>query len=996
MQRGSVAPVVATMQRRIFVIAGLVAVIALVVWQRRGDNHATSTNGATTGSSRSAAGSTVGARPRVDPKSLVRGSLAGVVTEDGKVPIGGARACATGHSDELAPDLLREPTCVTADAQGKFKITGLYPAKYTVSGAARTYRPAVHHPGGDRKKTQVQLVAAEHKTGIAIALRPGGVEVTGVVNDLTGGPIANARVWAREAWGDRGYAATTTETDAQGKFSLWVKPGELGVSASADGYADSSESVRAPGKLELLLTPESSLAGTVVDAATNQPVEGARVTVGAADWGWDDGASAVFTDGQGAFRIDRLTPGRYVAASRTARGYGRTEGSALVGLGQHVDGVIVKLFPARRIDGKVVISTTNQPCEEPSVSLREPAKNKWVETRRTTGGSVYADGVLPGKYQVSVRCDGYLSHEKYEPITIADQDATGLVWEVDPGATIRGRVLTKTGDPVEGADIYARTIGGPPRAKGGGDGTDSDREGRYELGGLRAGTYKIDLSSDRGLFPRDGVKVEIAAGASVERDLTIEDGGSIKGTVVDAEGKPVAGIEVGARAMTAQWGGDNGKSDDAGNFTLHPIRAGDYRVTASRSWSDQLRKPGTTDDSKQGEKISVRANQIATVRLVVESQSAGIKGIVVDADGKPVADAFVSAARESDAAGAQKSSVGQTRWNWNEQPVLTSTEGAFTVTKLSPGSYTVRAYRKGGGEAVAEHVATGATAKLQIKSTGTVEGTVRVKHGTVPDELEVEVKDLTTGFSREESFFKTGGRYVIRDVPKGHFEIEAKAEGGNKQVELELAEGESRTIDLELDALVSITGRLVELGTTRPAPNVRMLAMLAKGGGGFSFSMDDDQSNITDEAGRFTVKHVPTGKLQIRAWPKDSSDSDYASATVIRTVEGTGTVDIGEIGILKKRVKRGDPVGELGVNFAQQPRDTAPEKRELKISFIDPQGAAAKTELKVGDVFKTIDGIDISGENSGMAGGLMRAPPGTKLALGLARGVVVTVVLAAP
>jgi hypothetical protein len=69
------------------------------------------------------------------------------------------------------------------------------------------------------------------------------------------------------------------------------------------------------------------------------------VLVGTSEWGWDDGET-VFSDAQGKFRASRLTPGRYVAVAKTERGYGRTAGSTLVGLGQHVDKVEVKLFPA--------------------------------------------------------------------------------------------------------------------------------------------------------------------------------------------------------------------------------------------------------------------------------------------------------------------------------------------------------------------------------------------------------------------------------------------------------------------------------------------------------------------------------------------------------------------------------------------------------------------------------------------------------------------------
>ena len=421
-------------------------------------------------------------------------------------------------------------------------------------------------------------------------------------------------------------------------------------------------------------------------------------------------------------------------------------------------------------------------------------------------------------------------------------------------------------------------------------------------------------------------------------------------------------------------------------------------MQAQRSWRDQLRKPGTTDDAKQGERATVKANQVTTVKLVVESQSGTIKGTVVDAEGKPVPDAYVSAARESDAAGAQKTNVQETRWSWDERPNLTSPEGAFTIGKLSPGSYTVRAYRKGGGEAVAEHVAVGSTAKLQIKATGSIAGIVKRAGGPVPDELEIEVTDLKTGFSRTEKYFKTGGQFTVRDLPRGHFTVHAQVDGGQKEVDVDLAEGENKAgVVLELDALVNLTGRVVELGTTKPVPGMRMMASLATGGGGFVINVGDEvQENVSDEAGKFTIKNAPRGKVMLRGFPKDFQDSDYSFTTAVKTVDGTGTVDVGDITVVKKRIKKGEVPGELGVRFVEQAPDTAPDKREYKVSYIDPDGPAAKTELKVGDVVTTIDGSDVTGANAMTAWTLMRAPAGTVLTLGLARGATVKVTLAAP
>ncbi len=115
---------------------------------------------------------------------------------------------------------------------------------------------------------------------------------------------------------------------------------------------------------------------------------------------------------------------------------------------------------------------------------------------------------------------------------------------------------------------------------------------------------------------------------------------------------------------------------------------------------------------------------------------------------------------------------------------------------------------------------------------------------------------------------------------------------------------------------------------------------------------------------------------------------------LVRTPAAAG--ELGDLPILRKRVKSGDAVGELGLNFAAQPDTLAFDQREYKVSWIDPAGPAVKSGIEVGDIVTTIDGIDITGTNSGNAYAQLRAAPGTRLVLGLERGVSVTITLAAP
>ncbi len=982
--------------KRKHVLAGgvvvLCAILAVALWHSRSGTAADAPASPTAARSGAAAATAV---VRSDPRKLDRASIAGTITDDAKAPIAHARVCVDATSRALPAEITRRPRCVESDASGHYLAKGLLAARYTVVAMAKSYRPDSWWADADHRANDFALAAGEHKEGIDIALHAGGVEITGTVSDVTGGTIPRAEVRAASGtWFATGAFGPMVETDDQGHYSLWVKRGNVSVAAVAEGYAPGNKTGHAPGKLDVLLTPESTISGVVVDAATSQPVEGVKVEIE----NWASPADDL-TDEKGRFYLTRLNPGRFVIVAHAQKGYGTSDGSTLVGLGQHVEGVKIKLWPAQHLVAHVVIGADKKPCPRADSTLEDVRGSRWVTFERQPDGTLTADGVLAGTYKPHPACDGYTAAESYDKVTVGTADVAPLEWRVDPGATITGRVLAKSGTPIDDADVSSRVVGATREDMQWG----SDRskpDGTYKLVGLRPGKFRIDVTSDAAVGAKDGYPVEVAAGATVTRDLVLEDGGSIHGIVVDETGAPVNDVQIDARSnRQGEWSfmGQNVHSDETGAFQLDALRAGDYRVVASRNWSEALKKPGTTDDARQGEKVTVQPAQIATVHLLVESQAGTITGTVTDPAGKPVSDAFVSSARESDAAGAQQSSVQSTRWFGDERPVVTGTDGTFALTKLSsPGKYTIRAYRKGGGEAVAEHVAVGGTAALQIKPTGSLTGTVSRDGGAPPDEITISLSDPKTGFQREESFYRTAGAYTVRDLPAGHFVVGAKAQDGHKDLELDLADGEAKTgVDFALAALLVVTGRVVETGTQAPVPGIMLFASLARSAD-YSFSMDTDQGNVSDADGRFTIKDVPPGQVQIRGFPRDWNDSPYAYAVLVKQLAGAGTIDIGDLAIAKKRVKPGDPIGELGVHFAEQAPDTPPEQRAYKVSWIDAGGPAGKTDLKVGDIVVAIDGTDITGTNSGAAWNLMQAPPGTTLRLGLARGTTVAIVLAAP
>ena len=934
--------------KRAAIVVGVVVIAAAIGWMCSDDAPNTAHEIATMPVS----------APHRAPVEPITGSIAGTITCAG-APIAGARVCGLATSDTLATERVREPRCTLTDAAGRYALADLPPARYRVGAMAAGLRPASYPVASPLDR--FTLAAGERRGGVDLELEPGGVAVTGAVTDVGGGAIAHARVSAGDSSVDAG---------ADGRFTIWVEPGLAVVTADADGYAPGDAWARAPGHADVVLVPESSLAGAVVDAATRAPVAGVRVSV--ATTVFPDNAVAI-TDDTGAFHVDKLAPGRYVAIATEAHGYGRTT-TQLVGLGQHVEGVVVELHPAAQVRGRIAIGEA--PCPDGALTLSDAGRNRFVRAVRDPDGTVHADGVLPGVYTPRPSCAGHAPHDHYDPIGVTTVDITGLIWQFEDGATIAGRVTSSRGEPIAGASVGVLARMGSVEAT-------TDRDGSYTLPGLRAGPYVVMVTTDRGIADPAGYHVDVPERGRATRDIVLAESGAIDGAVVAQTGEPIADVDVFARGVDPRAFGA-GKTDPSGAFAIDNLRSGDYRVTAQHGFTEVLKAPSTSDDTKQGTMASVRAGERASVRIVVESQTGAIRGTVVDVAGQPVTDAFISAVRESEAAGAHPSAIAIARWSQTGRPVLTGTDGTFAVEHLAHGSYTIWAQRKGGGEAFAEHVPVDTTARLQLAAVGSIQGRVTRADGSIPTELAIVATDTTRGFARSENPFATDGRYAIRDLPAGHYALAIQTDGGRAHVDVELAAGEARTgVDVTLQGSLVLTGRVVELGTGATVAGIRMSAR--EGGAG--------SDSATGADGRFRIANVPPGKVMLFGMPSDP-DSDYAWLTAVRTVDRDG--DVGDLEILRNRVKHDEPIGDLGVHWDKQPSDVQEDQLVYEVSWLDPRGPAARAGLALGDVVTSVDGVDITGANASRAFTLLRVPVGANIRLGLSRGTTVTITTAAP
>ncbi|MCY1057149.1 carboxypeptidase regulatory-like domain-containing protein [Nannocystis sp. SCPEA4] len=965
------------MRRERVVVAVLLA-IAGGLWWLRGEPEdvGLAVGEETSGPKLPAVGREVSEEPQtIELRLGALASIAGTIVDPKGKPVAGAQVCASTMSERLTQDERRRPHCVTSERDGHYRIAGLFGVRHEVIAGAPTFKPTRYERGeGAGRREWIDLRPAMEALGIDIVLEAGGVEVRGVVKDLSGGAIEGALV--------QDWRQFSTLTGPEGEFSMWVQPGEIGLQAVAEGYAMGSDVGVAPGHVyELLLTPEAVLVGKVVRAGSGEPLEGVRVL------GNGPGGGSTMTDAQGQFRIERLVPGPYKPRAESDEVYGLAEEQVMLGLGETSEPVVIAAHPAFFVEGRVV-SEGGGSCDSGRVMLHDAAGGRWAQAQLEMDGVTRFRGIRSGEYTVRVDCHGHVPEDTYEKVKITDRSVSGLAWKVSRGQAIRGVVVDARGKPVAMVRVAAspQQNANDPRVQKTSGGGQTEASGGFEVTGLLPGRYLLEVQAwepPRATPPKplevtlskrqdlDGVRIELPAT------------GEVRGSVRDAQGRPVRGASVALSGGASRHG--SSVSDD-GTFRIEYVGVGEYRVRAHRGFED-LRAPGTSDDDVQGEKIEVRSDAVTTVNLVVASASGKITGVVRDEHGGPVADAFVEAARETEREGAagNRGSL-ETRWSVGKKPNLTDADGRFSLSDLSEGKHTLRAHRRGGGEAIVEHVALGSEVTLTIAAAGRVTGTVALRGGAAPEEFSVRMFDETSGYRRQDQFYRTGGAWSFAEVPAGTFKLQVSTGAGTAETTVTVATGEELAgVRIELTPKVTVRGTVVDL-EGKPVPGMTVQVT----GSGATASAQDGKANVTDESGRFQIHNAPAGPVRVIVIPSGRGDYDFTTASALLSAEAS-TVELPPIRIAPRRVEPNGTFGDLGYTIRDAEPGADPLQRRWIVAHVRAGGPAARAGLVVGDEIVSVDGHDVSGANNHLFFPLTRVAANTAVTLGLARGASVAV-----
>ena len=837
--------------KKVLVALGVVGVVvAVVLWvQRSGDSDAPATPTVTqTGSNVQVAATK---KPSTAPAQLV------VTVRDAKGPIKAARVRVAPQDGEV--------TVLETKADGTAQTT-LAPGEYTVAASAKDHEP--------NSAPTFTLDPGETET-LSITLTEGGRVLSGTVTDVSGGPIAGARIDAAKLGGRArpGAAVATTMTGADGKYTLSVAEGQLLVAARSPDYAAQARYVdvgAAGATADFALVPGGVIEGVVLDERSKQPAGGASVSArrdSASIMLAEGGARTVTAGPDGRFRIAGLRPGAYeLGAKADAR---RTRSPTQVGIGVAEQVTDVQLLVGRApvVRGTVVDDEAKPIAGALVVTLGDDTDDVKTDDK----GAFALEGLDVGSHMLLARAD---THVPAGPtgVVVADKDVDGVVLRMKKAGKLVGHVeprqpacdigIEADGDrPMMPIEMFARS-----------GARISDADGNFEIAPVSPSKLTLTARCASG----DHGRVEVAwTPATKDVVIAVTRGASIAGKLVDGAGKPVAGATVAANPQTGTirttivngmvTSGIQGITNAAGAYKLEGLAAGSYRMTALER-GQPLRSP------KEPPTVTLAAAEHKTgVDLQVDRPDGVIKGIVTGPDGKPLADAWVSVQQDFEAmvrgaigergpGGPPPGPEGESRTVMvsNESddagggggtypPALTDAQGRFEITGLPHLAFDVIAEAQAGKlRGRAEGVTPDANLTIKALGVTSLSGTVRGPKG--PAGLFTVILEGPTQTQR--SF--TDGTFSLGRVDPGSYVVKVQSTDGNGQVSTVIAPNTPSTVDISLVANAIVVGTVVG-PTGKPMPDVPVVAIDDKDDGRVSISIEGPPPT-TGPDGKFRIE----------------------------------------------------------------------------------------------------------------------------------------------
>ena len=196
---------------------------------------------------------------------------------------------------------------------------------------------------------------------------------------------------------------------------------------------------------------------------------------------------------------------------------------------------------------------------EPTES--RPRSNVSHEMRR--GSATITWRARPDRFGVHVRSQHGVGRDWHE-VDARDVHEHSLESQLMAFAHLTGRVLTEDGRPLSGARVAfiptesaPRSLSVPPDIESdrplddGPLSAETEKDGRYEIGGVDPRVPYHGAASHPGFGVRRELGVTVSPAATTEQDFSLEVGCRVRGRLLDATGSPISGATLGVSAAQA-------------------------------------------------------------------------------------------------------------------------------------------------------------------------------------------------------------------------------------------------------------------------------------------------------------------------------------------------------------------------------------------------------------------------------------------------------------
>ncbi|HSP13661.1 MAG TPA: carboxypeptidase regulatory-like domain-containing protein [Thermoanaerobaculia bacterium] len=456
-----------------------------------------------------------------------------------------------------------------------------------------------------------------------------------------GNPVAGGIVVATE---QSQRAVGQAQVGSGGEFVFdSLQPGTYTLQYMNE-HTRASKVSEAPATGVVIDLPETlDIRGRVTDSGTGTPIRQFKVTVRGGDT-YDsndvDDPDGQFEQSVGAGELElKISAPGYTTATRTI----------LIAEGKAPTPLNVTLLKGRKISGRVV-SKEGKPIAEVSVA----AQQEFDGSASDEDGEFVLDSAPVDAIELSFYKQGYVNATKSIAAGTADQR---MEITLDSGLKVTGRVVDKTGAPVEEAQVNASS------SEGFGN-TTTDKSGAFTISGLSSGTYSFTAQKS-GFGQGKLENVDVTKAAPLLLTLGSDPTGTIRGSIT---GGSTGGWVMAMVTASAESGGSaNAQAGRDGKFVIENAPVGEVSV---RGMLMGIQRQSSTKEVK----VVVPAGGEVDVQLAASAGDVTVRGTVKSA-GAPVAGSSVTF-----------SSLSTRQGVWTSP---TAGDGSYEVTGLEAGRYDV-------------------------------------------------------------------------------------------------------------------------------------------------------------------------------------------------------------------------------------------------------------------------------------------------------------------